>query len=299
MDERELEFKFNKAVEYEREGKLLHAIQLYSSLLSAETYRRDASMQLHKIYEGMGHIEQASQMLGDYLSDFPDDFELKKYYSLFLIKHNLYEDAVEQLSSISVTDIPEAKFLSGITRFFMKEYEAAEINLTDFLSENKSSEYSYDAFLYLAKTHLELNNAEKALEAARGAEKIFSNNEELQFLLSKIYLLKGMNFHALESVSKGLRINKESHQMIELAGRISFELGEYDKAENHLSKIIASADQSDEIYTLLGLIYLKKLEYIKAEEMFSKALELNAENKLAIENRKICAENLNKQNIMQ
>jgi tetratricopeptide (TPR) repeat protein len=298
MDEREQEFKFNKAMEYEKEGKLLHAIQIYSSLIDTESFRRDSSMQLHKIYEGMERIEHASRILAEYLAEFPDDHELKKYYSLFLIKHSLYEDAIDQLSSLSAAEIPEVKFLSGLTRFFMKEFEESAINLTDFINENKASEYSYDAYLYLAKAQLELNNIEKALEAARGADKIFSNNEELQLLLAKIYLLKGMNFHAFESVSKGLRINKESHQMNELAGRISFELGEYDKAENHLSKLIAAADQSDEVYTLLGLIYLKKLEYGKAEEMFSRALELNANNELALKNKKICTENIDKQNIL-
>ena len=174
MDDRELEYKFNKAVELEREGKLLHAVQIYSSLLNTESHKRDASMQLHKIYETQNNIEHSSRVLEDYLNEFTDDFELRKYYALFLIKHSLYEEAVDQLSSLSSEEVPEVKFLSGLTRFFMKEYEAAVINLTDFLNENHSSEYLYDAYLYLAKTHLELNNIERALDAAKGADKIFS-----------------------------------------------------------------------------------------------------------------------------
>lgn len=298
MDERELEFKFNKALELEKEGKLLHAIQIYSALLKTDEYKRDSSMQLHRIYENMKNIGHASLILRNYLNEFPDDFELRKYFALFLIKHMLYEDAVEQLSQIATEEIPEVKFLSGLARFFMNEFEEAGINFTDFLNENDSSEYIYDAYLYLAKTHLEMNNIDGALEAAKGADKIFSNNEELQLLLTKIYLLKGMNFHAFDAVSKGLRLNNESHQMNELAGRISFELGEYDKAENHLNKIKDEAGQSDEIFTLLGVIYLKKNDYLKADEMFSKALEINQENQAALKNKAVCAEYLNKQSIL-
>lgn len=299
MDERELEFKFNKAMDYEKEGKTLHAIQIYSSLLTSPLYVRDASMQLHKLYEGMRNIPYASKILLNYLDEHSEDFELRKYYSLFLIKHELYEEAVQQLAQLTPDEIPEVKFFAGLTRFFMNEFEAAVVNLTDFLSENHTSEYIYDAYIYLAKTELELNNVDKALEAAKGADKIFSNNEELQLLLTKIYLIKGMNFHAFESVSKGLRINKESKQMNELAGRISFDLGEYEKAENHLCKIVEEAEQSDEIYTLLGLIYVKKRDFTRADEMFAKALEINPDNRAALENRQVCLERLDKQNINQ
>ncbi len=299
MDERELDFKFNKAMDLEKEGKTLHAIQIYSSLLNSPEYVRDASMQLHKIYEGMGNIPYASKILLGFLDENSADFELRKYYSLFLIKHGLYEEAVHQLAQITPDEVPEVKFFAGLARFFMNEFETAVVNLSDFLSENHTSEYIYDAYIYLAKTELELNNPDKALEAAKGADKIFSNNEELQLLLTKIYLIKGMNFHAFESVSKGLRINKESKQMNELAGRISFDLGEYDKAENHLTKIADEAELSDDIFTLLGLIYFKKRDYLKANEMFAKALEINPGNGTALENRQLCSERLDKQNISQ
>jgi tetratricopeptide (TPR) repeat protein len=299
VDERELEYKFNAAMEYEREGKYLHAIQIYSFLLTAPSYKRDAAVQLHKIYESLNNVEHASKVIKSYLDDVPGDFDVRKYYALFLIKHLLYEEAVDQLSYLSPGDIPEVKFLSGINRFFMKEYEAATVDLSDFLTENNSSEYLYDAYFYLAKAHLELNNLEKALEAAREADKIFSRSEELQLLLTKIYLLKGLNFHAFDSISKGLRINNESHQMNELAGRILFDIGEFDKAENHLNKIVSQSDQQDEILTLLGHIYLKKTEFKKAEAMFSRALEINPTNCLALEKIKVCSENLDRQNISQ
>ncbi len=297
MDERELEYKFNLAMEYEKQEKYLHAIQLYTHLLSAPSYKRDAAVQLHRIYEKFNNIEQASKAIMNYLNDVPDDFEVRKYYALFLMKHSLYEEGAEQLSFLSPNDIPEIKFLTGLNYFFRKAYKSAEADLSDFLTENSSSEYLHDAYFYLAKSHLELNNIEKALEAAREADKIFSNSEELQLLLAKIYLLKGLNLHAFDSVTKGLRINNNSRPMNELAGRILIEIGEFDKAENHLNKIVGEPDQQDEILTLLGLIYLKKSEYKKAEELFSKALDLNPFNWHALEKIKICTDNLNKQSI--
>jgi len=299
MEEQELEYKFNKALEYEHEGKLLHAVQIYTSLLKTDSFKRDSSIQLHKIYENWGNIGHSSSLLRNYLDENSGDFELRKYYSLFLIKHHHYEEAVEQLSRISSSEIAEVKFLAGLARFFMKDYESAVINFTEFIGQNNSTEYLYDAYLYLAKTQLELNNIDKALEAAKGADKISSGSEELQLILTKIYLLKGMNFHAFDSVSRGLRINNESRQMNELAGRISFDMGEYDKAENHLRKLLNNNEQSDEVFTLLGIIYIKKNDFAKAEEMFNKALEINPENIPAIENKRICAEYLEKQNIVQ
>jgi len=297
MDERELEYKFNLAMEYEKEEKYLHAIQLYTYLLNAPSYKRDSAVQLHRIYEKINNIEQASKAVKNYLNDVPDDFEVRKYYALFLMKHSFYEEGAEQLSMLSAAEIPEIKFLTGLNGFFRKDYNTAAVDLTDFLSVNGSSDYLHDAYFYLSKSHLELNNIEKALEAAREADKIFSNSEELQLLLAKIYLLKGLNLHAFDSVSKGLRINNESRQMNELAGRILIEIGEFDKAENHLNKIVGESDQQDEILTLLGLIHLKKAEYKKAEELFSKALTLNPFNRHALEKIKVCTENLNKQNI--
>lgn len=298
MDERELEYKFNQAMEFEREEKYLHAIQLYTFLLTAPSYKRDASVQLHRIYEKINNIDQASKAINNYLNDVPEDFEVRKYYALFLMKHSLYEEGAQQLSLLSTTDIPEVKFLLGINHFFRKEYEESTNDLTGYLSGNTSSEYLHDAYFYLSKSYLELNNIEKALEAAREADKYHSGSEEMQLLLTKIYLMKGLNLHAFDSVSKGLRINNESHQMNELAGRILIEIGEFDKAENHLNKIVGQSEQQDEILTLLGQIYLNKSEFKKAEQMFSKALNLNPRNTLALEKIKICTENLDKQNIL-
>lgn len=287
------------AMDYEREGKYLHAIQIYSFLLTTPSFKRDAAMQLHRIYEKSNNTEQASKVIKTYLDEVPEDFEVRKYYALFLMKQSLYPDAAAQLACLSETDIPEIKFLTGINSLFNKENETAVSDLTDFVSENKSSDYLHDAYFYLAKAHLEMKDVEKALEAAKESDKIFSNSEELQLLLTKIYLLKGLNLHAFDSVSKGLRINSESQYMNELAGRILIEIGEYDKAENHLNKIVGEVDQKDEILTLLGQIYLEKREYKKAEELFLKALDLNPLNPLALDKIKICNENINKLNISQ
>ena len=299
MDESELEFRFNKAAEYQEEGKFLHAIQIYSQLSNFGGYKRESCIQLHKIYESMGKIYNASKILKDFLAEFPDDFDLRKYYSLFLIKNSMYEEAEGQLSFLSTNEIPEVKFLSGIARFFLKEFETASINFADFLEQNKSSDYCYDAYIYLAKTYLELNEIDKALEAARKADNIYSSDDELQLVLTKIYLLKGMNFHAFDAVSKGLRLNNESRQMNELAGRILFEIGEYEKAENHLNKIADGSEQPDEIFTLLGIIYFKKNNHDKASEMFAKALELNPGNSLAAKSIKACSEIMKNKNVSQ
>ena len=285
----EFEYKLKVASEFEKENKFLHALQIYLQLLDNEPYERTAVVKLSEIYEKLDRKEASVSILKKYILKNPEDLSIRKYASQLMVSNGYYQDALEMLSFISDNEYPELSFLLGIIHYNLNELRIAEINFNGFIERNRVSEYLPDAYLYLAKTQMELNKPDAALNAAKESEKLSVNNYELHQIFAKIYFIKEMYFHAGESVKKAIELNKKGASLYELAGEIMYKTGDFKKAEYYLKSFIKLSVPKSDTYSLLGHICLNSKQLKAAKEYFDKALILNPLNKVASEGLQQCS----------
>ncbi|MFC2133237.1 tetratricopeptide repeat protein [Bacteroidota bacterium] len=285
----EFEFKLKSALEYEKEGKLLHAVQVLTPLLNEENSRRTACIRLAGIYEKLNNVTAASEILNSYLNDKPEDDNVRKFFGQFLIKHSLYEEALDILSSLPVELHQEIYFLLGIANFYLNDYKIAKINFDTFIKKNSKSDLLPEAYLYLAKTYSELGQFDEAMKIARESEKLFSFNYEVHLTLAVIYFHKKMYYHAKDAVKKALSMNEEDALLLEWAGKIFFKLGEFEETEKYLRLCIEYPNPSSETLSLLGLACLNTNKLSDASIFFDESLKINPRNREAIEGKIRCS----------
>ena len=278
----EIEYKLKSALDFEKEGKLLHAVQILRPLLEDEKAKRTAGIRLAGIYEQLKNISAASTILKDYLNEKADDDNVRKFYSHFLIRQSMYEEALEVLSALPVELHLEVYFLLGIANFYLNDFKIAKINFEAFIKNNSKSDLLPEAHLYLAKTNSELEFYDNAMKAAKESEKLFSFNYEVHLTLAIIYYHKKMFYHANDSIKKALSMSEEDPILSEWAGKIFFKLGEFEKAENYLRSCVEQSRTSSEIYSLLGVACMNINKLEDAGKFFEESLKLNPDDEVAL-----------------
>lgn len=286
----QIEYQIQIAENFEKDGKHLHAIQIYHNLLKHKKFKRTAVIRLAGIYKKLSKIDKAIQLFEDYLFD-ELDIEMRKYFAHYLIECKMYENALDVLEYISKESNPETNFLSGLANYRLHNYEISKINFSEFVKKNKRSELLPEAYLLLSKSYRHLNEYDKALENAKLSEMIWSKNFELYLNLAKIYFYKQMYLHAFESISKAIKISNSDNNLYKWAGKILYYMGEYGKAEEYLKKFINENDseQQPEIFALLGGTCLKNKKYKEAQIYFEMCLKIDPSNEMAIKGKKDCA----------
>ena len=281
-----VEYKIQIAESFEREGKLLHALQIYYILLKNKHHKKTAVIKLADIFQKFGKIEKAIILFEDYLFE-NLDIEMQKYFAHYLIKNEKYEKALEVLEYISKESNPEIYFLNGLANYKLHDYEISKINFNEFIRKNKRSDLLPEAYLFLSKSYRHLKNYDLALENAKLSELIWNRNFELYLNLAKIYFHKEMYLHAFEAISKAIKINSSEFRLYKWAGKILYFMGEFEKAEDYLKTFINESDavQDSEIYSLLGGTCLKNKKYNEARDYFELSLQLDPENESALKGK--------------
>lgn len=273
--------KLKKAELLESQGKYLHAVQIYQSLIDNNTVKRLAVVKLAAMYEKMNNIDYASKLLSRYLDEENDDNEIRRLFAHFLISKNQSGKAIDVLASSPRTDDGEVSFLLGIANFNLKQYEIAKINFSDYLETN-NFEYKIDALLYNAKCSLSLKEFDEALKFLEILKKIDSNNQEAFFVEAIIFFNKKMYQHSLNAVKQAYRMNSEDPDIIKWFGKISFYADNYKNAKIYLKKYISKNKADADIYTLLGDVYFKMKDFENSEKYLNLALKIEKSNKLVL-----------------
>lgn len=277
-----IEHKLKKAIDFEMQGNYLHSLQIYRALLEEYPDENSIIVKLVLLYEKMNYFEKAIEFLDKYILENPGNEDIILFYADLLIRNYYYDRAVDILTLISGEQKSLAKYMLALSYYNLKEYEIAKINFETFIEEYRGSGMIPDAYVYLAKTLIELNKIEDSLNLLKKAEKIFSLNSELYQVLAQVYYHKEMYFHAYEAIKKTIKLSNDITSF-EWAGKILIKMGEFENAEKYLRNSLDNENPKAETYSLLGLVYLHINKNEKARECFGKALELDPENQLAKE----------------
>ena len=285
------EFKLKQAKEFEKEGKYLHALQMYQKLINVDSYKRTAALKLAGIYEKLNKVDSAIKVLDEYLITNIKDTDLRKYFGHFLLRHSYFEKALDVLTSLSREEHSESYFLVGIANYHLCEFEIARLNFKDFIEKNRHSVLLPDAYLFLAKIYLELDNLDESLNSAKYAEKLSNQNNEIYFIIAKIYYFKEMYFHSHDAIMRAIKLNDHDSSLYEWAGKILYKMGEFQKAEYYFQNSLNIFDHNAEIYSFLGLTCLQTGKTHEAGDFFAKALKIDPENSMALEGIKKLSSN--------
>ncbi len=287
MDEILIAYKMKQASGFEMEGKLLHAVQVYNSIIDDDPGYTDAYFALGEAYEKIGNIEPAVELIKNYLSKDPEDKKVRIYLSEFLMRNNRWDEANEILSFILPEEEPVVSFFLGYSHFMQKDYEVARINFINFLEHGEPDEMLQEATLYLAKIDINLKDFKSALKYLKKTESMYSNFWEWNLLISVVYYNLGMYTHAIVPIRKAIKLNPGERSANKWAGRIYLKTGDYIKAEKQFLIYIDSGESTEsDIYTKLAEACLKSENVADALAYFEIALKLNPENKFALEGKK-------------
>ncbi|HKB86421.1 MAG TPA: tetratricopeptide repeat protein [Ignavibacteriaceae bacterium] len=287
LDENQITHKMKLASDFEMQGKFLHAVQIYNSIILEKPDFTDAYFALGEVYEKIGNIEPAIGMIRNFLTNNPENKEVRIYLSEFLMRNERWEDANEILSYVLPEEEPVISFFLGYSHFMQKDYEVARINFLNFLNHSEPDEMLQEANLYLAKIDINLKDFKSALEFLKKTEVVYSNFWEWNLLISVTYYNLGMYTHAVVPVQRSLKLNPHEKSIKKWAGKIFLRTGDYQKAEKQFLEYIDS-DQSAEadIYAELAEACFKSKKPADALAYFEIALKLDPENKFAMEGKK-------------
>ncbi|MFA4923270.1 MAG: tetratricopeptide repeat protein [Ignavibacteriaceae bacterium] len=287
MEEKEkqlVRLKIEKAQRFTAEGKNLHAVQFYTKVIEEHPEAMEAYFSLAELYEGLPNISAAETLLADLLEENPDNKEVRLFLGHFLFRQEKWNETIEVLSFFSPNEIPLASFFIGYSHYMLGEFELARIGFENFVKSGKETEFIQDAFIYLAKTHINLTNFDMALFYAKQAEFFYSNYYELHLLFAIIYYSLEMTAHSVTSIEKTLQLNQKDLSVNEWAGKIYLKHGDFKKAEKYLTKFVHEAvEVSPEIYALLAVAYLHANNKKDALNYFDLALKFDPKNKVALQ----------------
>ena len=294
-DDNQIIHKMKLASDFETQGKLLHAVQVYNSIIADCPEYTDAYFALGDVYEKLGNINPAVKMIRTFLKKNPENKEIRIYLSEFLMRNSKWDEANEVLSYILPEEEPVISFFLGYSHFMQKDYEVARINFLNFLKYSQPDEMMQEANLYLAKIDINLKNFKSALEFLKKTEVVYSNFWEWNLLISVVYYNLGMYTHAIVPIQKSLKLNPHEKSVSKWAGKVYLKTGDYGKAEEQLLVYIDSGESAEaDIYTELAEACLRSRKTTDALAYFEIALRLDPGNKFAIEGKKNASTIINK-----
>lgn len=282
LDEQQLTYKMNTARDLYDQNKVLHALQVYLSILEDNPDYFPAIIKITEIYQVLGNIEPAIELLKEQIEENPDNKELRIFYGQFLFNNKKWEQVVEVLSYILPEEEPAISFFTGYSYFMLKDYELAKHNFLNFINHQEHTGLIHEAYLYLSKIYIELNNFERALVYAKKIESIYNDFWELSFMLAKIYYNLDMYAHGVGPIEKAIKLNPSEPLVYEWGGKIYLKIHEYIKAENNFLKCIEMNENiSAEAYNNLAEAYYNNGKFSEALSYYELALRIEPDNKIA------------------
>lgn len=284
----QLDYQLKKAADFEAQGKFLHAVQVYHSVISQNPNYKIAYIRLATLYDRMGKLDASVNLLRQYIETIEDDKDIRLFLGEIFLKNSRWDEAIEVLSSILVEEQPVVSFFLGYGFFMLKEFHLARVHFTNFLSGDTNSEYHFETYVYLTRLCIELELYEDGLNYVKMAEAIFSNWETSQ-LSGIIYYNQGMYYHATISFEKAIKQNDKEIGLLEWAGKAYLRHGDFANAQKYLLKYVNSAEASADAYTSLALACLNLQKTEEANGYFEMALALDPQNPVALVGKKKCA----------
>ncbi len=284
-DKYKIKHKLREARAFEKEGKYLHAVQVYNSLMNEFPGSEEIAIRYAALLEKSGKYPAAKDMLGSFLEKNHDSPGVRLFLGQMMIRSEDFEPSIDVLSHLRISEEPVAAFLTGYAQYMLKEFKLADIAFRNFLEHAGKNELVPDAYFYLAKTHLNLDDITAATMYLDGCADYYDNHYEVHLLSAILHHRGGMYAHSLALIERAIKLKPSDEKVIEWAAEIYFVNENYVKARTYYKKFIETAPElTGDMYARLGYCGYMVKKYKEAAVNFEKALLLDPDNKLVSAN---------------
>lgn len=273
------EMRLQRAQKFESQGKPLHAIQIYLSVINSEHSIPQAYFGLINIYEQMKKQELIPQLLDGIVEDFFDDITALLFVGHYHFKSARWKQVIEILDGKEDKD-GLAFFFVGYSYFMINDYKKADENFVTFTNKVPDSTFVFDVQLIRAKIAIDRKNYDLGIELLEKCKEIRKDNYEVFQLVAFCYFEQGMFANAAVEIDKALALNKSDSELIITASKIYLQTEELHKAEDLLFPLVSGGIANSEIYGLLGITVTKMGRYTEGENYLKIALIMDPENVL-------------------
>ncbi len=280
------EYMYSNALTMEKDGKLLHSLQIYEQLLDDKEMGKLAHIRVAAVYDKMGKTKSSVKLLSEFLQEVDNnDDEVRLFLGELMIKAGFYSDAIQNIGLLSGEIRSESYFLLGLANYGLHELNVAKINFSEFIRLNETTEYTIEAYLYLANISLMQNLLNEAIQYIEKAKEFSKDNLDIWFTAAKIYYFKEMYFHANDSIKKALKLKGNDARLLIWSAKINYQMGEFAEAEKCLNTLLEINSNDSEANAQLGLVLIKLNKYDEALGYFEKALVVDPQNQIALANK--------------
>ena len=277
--------KIKTAKDFEAQGKFLHAIQIYNVLVEKYPDQTESYIKLADIYQSTGRKESAENLLKTIIKRQPKNYELSLYFTQFLMQNKEWKRALIKLSELPSED-PFVSYLSGYNYFMQNEPEKSKLYFLRFITSDEEPELIHEAYLFLAKIELKLEQYESALKYAKKAQIMFDDFWELYLIYAKIYFSLQMYTHSSKAILEGIKLRPDETQLYEWAGKIQIKLNNFIRAKKYFEKHIDLKESiTPDDYIYLADACLKSGELKEALNFFDTAIKLDPRNTSALKGK--------------
>lgn len=261
-----------QSFELKNQGFYKPAIEMLYKALSIDGDNIEILLQLAYLYRLLENYQRAIYYIEKVL-----DFDNKQMDCLILLeeihllqgKLELARDVGQKIYSIE----PSSKNLAGLIKVLNK--------LNDFESvkkmENEVLELDKDALYEFALAHYNNSDVVKALEFLNKSFEIDNNNDQVRFLLGKIYFDQ-KNFAKSKEIFAGFKKISKKAKVLNYLGLFAMNENKYTEAVDYFSKAIKVYDKKPEFFFNLGSAHFLNGWLDEALKNFNQAVCLDSDN---------------------
>ncbi|MFP4193810.1 MAG: tetratricopeptide repeat protein [Desulfobacterales bacterium] len=265
---------------YTEQGMDEKSAEQYEKLLERRPDNVAAAIELGLLYERLGEQEKAedqwSRLSGRIESDQDAVLEIVRR----LLARERHGDAVVVLSEMlkQAPDSPELNYFAGAARYMMKQFDAA---LEHFRVIGPAHELYRDAMIHRSIILKRLGRTEEALNVLEAAMGEVDEKDQVDLIpyLSAFYQQQGDYEKAEEILSKGISIEPENAELHYEMGILYDRMEDTEAALDKMRFVIEMDPENADALNYLGYSYADKdIRLDEAEAFIRRALDIEPEN---------------------
>jgi tetratricopeptide (TPR) repeat protein len=277
-------------------GKKDEALKMLQGLIAKEQANEGMFIDAVQILYETGNMDEAMKLIDSGLKKFPSSTGIRMISSqIYLAKNqpDMAKKMAEGAYSLSKGDINSGLFLAGFAaknnmpdrfasviaemkkkypndyRIYLLEAEGARKrkdtdNAIIFAKKALELNYSEQAAALLSELYVQKGNNDLAIETINKAIIKLPSSVSLKIILTRQLLIKGDVDKALQTLDPLMKTMPESPDIAILAARIYMMRGEREKARSFIENALKDKKDDSRLHAMLASIYFKSAEYRSA-----------------------------------
>ncbi len=262
---------------YLRQGKIDDAITEFRKVIEIDPLNIGGHLNLAKIYSSVQRFNEAEEELLNLIELKPDFTEVFAELGNLYFVQGKYDKSIEYYTRILQNNPQDLKTNIALAgAYYAKDEFNKALAILEPFQRNPKFDDNVQLRSFLATLYYKLNDPEKA---EREYKKVLAVNPRFRpaYDLGLIYTDQGKTEESIEIYKQALKIDPNLTDMMLYLAIAQQHTGDYDKAEETLSRLINIEPQNYSLYFIHINILAAKGDTVKAKEILDKIPELSDE----------------------